>query len=483
MINIDEYIFPNLEEKICIVKAENANELKGYKLSKSSKIYNIIMEELNHPFFKSMIKIFQCSRNVARNNCGPNVLYLSETEGCFPRTGLQIREGDSYTHFPELNYVDLVLDESRVLNGELYIYTHELAHAMLKNLLPNFPNGKSSIPHFSQCITDYFTAFDEGFAEQFERTTCDEINKYSEIKHRNFNFQSNFLKLWICKFDEELRYDGVLKNKFIYKKFVPKLDNLSIEDSLLLEQVSPNFDTTKLKTGGEMLSCEGVVATIFYNMFADEILQNNYISKDIYNKFLIKPLLNNIDIKDVLSPYENVIIKALWVMYNMNDNIKEDAPVLINFIKNWCKHFSCDKERIINMFVNITAGKTIENNAGRIYEQIAIEGMFGRANSIVKAINCYKNTIGDLCSKVIDGKINIDKNVPKEIWIENKKITGPKISFSDSNNLSMRINLNTASFKQLMSFSQMTVKTANKIIDDRNNGLFITSENVKSILN
>lgn len=483
MINIDEYIFPNLEEKICIVKAENSNELKGHKLSKSSKLYNIIMEELNYPFFKSMIKIFQCSRNVTKNTCGPNVLYLSENEGCFPRTGLHIKEGDSYRYFPKLNYVDLVLDQSRVLNGEMYIYTHELAHTILKNLWPNFPSGKSSIPHFSQCITDYFTAFDEGFAEQFERTTCDEINKYSEIKRRNFNFESNFLKLWICKFDEDLRYDGVMKNKFIYKKFVPKLDNLNIEDSLLLEQVSPHFDTTKLKTGGEILSCEGAVATIFYNIFTDEILQNNYISEHIYNKFLIKPLLNDIDIKDVFNPYENVLIKALWSMHNMTDNIKEDAPVLINFIETWCNCFPYDKERIINIFVNITAGKTIENNVGSIYEKIAIEGMFGRADSIVKSINCYKNAIGDLCKKVTDGKLDIGKSVPKEIWIENKKVTGPKISFSASNDLPMKINLNTASFKQLMSFSEITVQTANKIIGDRNNGIFITSENVKSVLN
>lgn len=483
MINIDEYIFPNLEEKICIVKAENTNELKGYKLSQSSKLYNIIMKELNHPFFKSMIKIFQCSRNLTKNISGPNVLYLSENEGCFPRTGLHIKEGISYKYFPKLNYVDLVLDESRVLNGELYIYTHELAHAMLKNLIPNFPCGKSSIPHFSQCITDYFTAFDEGFAEQFERTTCDQINKYSEIKSRSFNFKSNFLKLWICKFDEDLRYEGVLKNKFIYKKFVPELDNLSIEDSLLLEQISPNFDTTKLKTGGEMLSCEGVVATIFYNIFTDKILQNNYISKDIYNKFLIKPLLNNIDIKDVFSPYENALIKALWVMYNIDNEIKEDAPLLINFIENWCKYFPYDKERIINIFVNVTVGKTIENDAGRIYEQIAVEGMFGRAEKIVKSINCYKNTIEDLCKKVIDGKIDIGKNIPKEIWIENKKVTAPKISFSDSNDLPMKVNLNTASFKQLMSFSKMTPQTANKIIDDRNRGIFINNDNVKSILN
>lgn len=107
------------------------------------------------------------------NTSGPNVLYLSENEGCFSRTGVRIKEGTSYEFFPKLNYVDLVLDESRLLNGEMYIYTHELAHAILKKLLPNFPCGKSSIPHFSQCITDYFTAFDEGFAEQFERITCD----------------------------------------------------------------------------------------------------------------------------------------------------------------------------------------------------------------------------------------------------------------------------------------------------------------------
>lgn len=478
MLNYDEFIFPNPEEKICIVKAENPNDFRGRKLSKGLKLYNIIMEELNHPFFKSMIKILQCSRNLSKNVYGPNVLYLSENEGCFPRTGLHIKEGESYEYFRELNYVDLVLDEERVLNGELYIYTHELAHTMLKNLLPNFPHGKSSIPHFSQCITDYFTAFDEGFAEQFERITCENVPKYLEIKRNNFNFERNFLKLWICNFDKDLRYEGVFKNNFIYKKIISKVDNLSIENSLLLEQVSPNFDTTKLKTGAEMLSCEGVVATIFYNICTDKILQNNYTYRHIYNKFLIKTLPDNADIKDVFSPYENVLIKVLWVMYNLTDRIKEDSPVLINFIENWCEYFPEDKERIINIFINITAGKTIENDVGRIYEQIAIKGMFGMAEAVSNLILQYRKHIKALCNKVVEGEVAIGKNIPKQLWVENKRVPAPKISFSDLNTPTMMINLNTASITQLMSFSKMTLEAANKILSDREDGRFIDENDI-----
>lgn len=464
MNNYDDFIFPDSSEKICIVKAENSKELKGYKLDGESNLYNLIMKELNTSYFMSMIKLFQCSRNLSNNISGPNVLYLSENEGCFPRKGLYIKEADEYAYYKDLNYVDLVLDEDRVLNGDLYIYTHELAHTMIKNIMPDFPQGKSSIPHFSQCVTDYFTAFDEGFAESFEHTTCDNIKDYFNLKNNKLNFENNIIKLWICEFDAELRYDGVLKNSFIYNKLMPEIENLSLEEKLLLEQTCPNFNLASLKTGSEMLSCEGVIATIFYSLINDKVLQNNYASDDIYNKFLLMPAQN---IKDIFTPYENVIIKFLWTFNIIGPNIKEDSVIFIDFIKAWCSSFPSDKERLISIFINITKGKTVENDLGNLYEQIAVNGMLGKAENMSRLIKEYKDKTQEICNKVLHNDLAIDNNVLKESWVQNNTVNTPEIFYPSNEKKPMMINLNTASFLQLMSLPNMTSASAYKIIENR----------------
>ena len=436
MKNLDEFIFPNPQEKICIVKAENSNELKGYKLNSKSNLYNLIMNELSIPYFMSMIKLFQLSRNLCKSSYGPNVLYLSDNEGCFPRTGIYIKGVSGYDYYKNLNYVDLVLDEDRVLQGDLYIYTHELAHTIIKNIMPDFPQGKSSIPHFSQCITDYFTAFYEGFAESFERTTCNEIKNFKEIINKKFDFNNNFIKLWICEYDENLRYEGVLKNSFIYNKLLPNMGSFTTLEKLLLEQTSHNFDLTSLKTGTEMLSCEGVVATLFYNIINDKVLQNNYISSNIYNKFLLKPLLNNMDISTLITPYENVIIKILYVMHNMKSQIKDDSIIFIDFIKAWCCLFKEDSERLINIFINLTIGKTIINDPGILYEKIAFTGMLGDVQNISRLIKEYKNSIKIVCDKVLNNELTLDNNLLKEYWVQNGSLNAPQIFYpSNSQNL------------------------------------------------
>ena len=157
-----EYIFPNPNEKICIVKGKNdINNIScGEKLSKAYPLYNKIIAELEFPFHKSVIKLSQCTRNLMKDNIRPNVLLLSNNEGRFANCGLRLIEEDESIDYPHLNYVDLFIDEKRLNNGELQIFSHELGHVMLANILKNFPTSNSSKQHISMGITDFFTAFD-----------------------------------------------------------------------------------------------------------------------------------------------------------------------------------------------------------------------------------------------------------------------------------------------------------------------------------
>ena len=89
MESLDHLIFPNPGEKICFVMATGKSEglLVGEKLPADHVLVKEIVKQMNFPFHQSIIKLSQCARNMASKSEGPNVLFLSKTEGGFPRTG------------------------------------------------------------------------------------------------------------------------------------------------------------------------------------------------------------------------------------------------------------------------------------------------------------------------------------------------------------------------------------------------------------
>jgi len=154
----DALIFPDPEEKICLVRAagRDGDILMGEKLAKDDPLAKKILEQLEFPYHRSVIKLSQCARNLSADKEGPNVLFLSETEGGFPRQGLILKQKEKRKKYPALYYVDLVLDEQRVARGELDIYSHELGHVMMLNIMGDeIPDRRSTKQDVSIGITDY----------------------------------------------------------------------------------------------------------------------------------------------------------------------------------------------------------------------------------------------------------------------------------------------------------------------------------------
>ncbi|MBE3043115.1 hypothetical protein IMZ48_11195 [Candidatus Bathyarchaeota archaeon] len=138
-------IFPKPEQKVCLVRAIESgdkNMLVGKIIETTDPVHEMIMKDLNLPFHQSLMKLNQCRRNLSGNSEGPNVLFISNNEGGYPRTGLELIDSSGRrTAFPALNYVDLVLDVERVEQGDLYIYSHELGHVMMNNIISGVTSG------------------------------------------------------------------------------------------------------------------------------------------------------------------------------------------------------------------------------------------------------------------------------------------------------------------------------------------------------
>lgn len=456
---------------ILVVSDENskATLLSGKRLNNSTPFAQKIFNELNCPFYESLIRINQCSRNFSSNNIGPNVLFLSKNEGGFPRHGLLVKDEEKDSEYPNLNFVDLVVSENMFKNGALSIYSHELGHVMMMNIMEDFPNKKTSKQHVSMGVTDYFTAFSEGWGIHFQRFGFDNIPLYKNGFERMFD-PNKTNKLWHSSSDENMRINTVFNNGYIYKKLLPTnidLDSLTAEQTILLEHTSTIFDFTKLKNAQQMLSCEGVLATIFYRINSDTLLQNKFQNNEFYNRFLQSPIPNGVTPKDIFSPFENIMLKNFWVWNKIKTRDFNKDQILISFIEEWCNSFPEDKNQLLTLFISITVGKTVDNSLGDVFEKMSWYGNIGDINKYMYYRKIYNEIFLKLGKEVISDIRLLGKNIGPELWIENCDVPVRTTLWDEKRKKPLNVNINTASEYEIASFWKMDISKAKLFIKKR----------------
>lgn len=464
-----DYVYEN-QEKISIVKGmgDYNNMLFGDEVSESNPLYDEILMELNFEFHQCLIRLNQCSRNFVQDTDGDNVLYLSNTDGGYPRKGLAVQANNEITEYPSLRYVDLMIDEKNIKQGKMTIFSHELGHVMMENIWSSFPVGKSVKPHASMAVTDYFMAFYEGWGEHFQRLTYDNIDYYNKLQREQEDFKDDSSKLWHSKIDKDLRLNAILKNQYIHKKLMPGVDtsNMKLQELIALEHLSPIFDKIKLKNAQEMLSCEGVIATLFYRINTSKVMQNNYANMDFYKAFLIAELPEDMDVRHIFSPFENAVLKNFYVWSKLKNNINNSSIIFIDFIEQWVKCFPTDREEIIKIFISTTVGKTITNELSKLYEKTAYYGLIGDMYKYSEANSNYKVLLNSLCEQAIGGKINLRQNIGEELWVTNSDFKMMPWMYIEEE-LPIRVNVNTASIYELSSFKHISFSLAQQLVKKR----------------
>jgi hypothetical protein len=480
--DLNKLVFPDPADEIWIVKQipSPGDMPLGQRLSERDPLTAKILAELRLPFHHSVIKLSQCSRNLAKRKPGPNVLLLSENEGGFPRHGLAIREGIEIREYPDLNYVDLVIDEKRLAAGELSIYSHELGHVMMMNIGPGLPERESVKPHVSMGVTDYPMAFNEGWGEHFQRLVFDAVPAYQKSFLEGFDYRRGARSLWHSRIDEDLRIDGLLRNIYIWQKTLPVEDPTAFtpEQQVLLEHTSPLFNRTRLKNGQQMLACEGVLATLFYRIDSSPILQAHYERAEFYEPFLLAPIPAGIKPQDIFTPFENVILKNFWVWSRMKERDAGDGkkPPFLAFIEEWGRAFPQDREELLSIFLATTAGRTASVEAGRLLEKAALAGIIGDYfEGFNPAVAAYEKSLASLTANVLSGGLDLGAVLGPEIWVQNKASLIRTTLWIDENKKPLRINLNTCTVWDLMTFPAITADKARRIIAARDKTGFFGS--------
>ncbi len=93
--------------------------------------------------------------------------------------------------------------------------------------------------------------------------------------------------------------------------------------------------------------------------------------------------------------------------------------------------------------------------------------MIGDYQRFLPASGSFKKSLAEWTAKALSGAVEADANLGPEIWVENKDFQIRTTLWSEEEKKPLRINLNTCSRYDLMTFPGIDPDRARKIIETR----------------
>ena len=466
-------------QQLLTATAPDGHPYPVFKLAPSNKLFSNVRRELETSFAQQTLRLDRYARNLvlvkraqahmAANDewlTEPMYLLISDEEGGFARFGFWLQDADGKRRLVLCGYVDLVVRDD-CSPGCIDIFSHELGHLILQALAGSFHEGPSRKMHQSMTVTDYPTAFDEGYAEHFEALTSDSHT----AKLPSSTIATDFDYLWLSAADGQLRTEGVKRNLFIHRKPLPETvfeGNPDLYRLFLDEETLTAFLPTELKNGQQMMASEGVISTLFYRIVNDEQLSSHYREPSFYRPFLQGGATQP---EKTISPYENINLKLFAAMAELG-GLKSDQPPMIRLVEHYAKLFPDEARRIYGDFVATTWGATTSQQAASELVRLAADGARGDRIAFQQDDT---SALGSAVADVAAGKRALDGNLGPEMWLVNSQFKIASSAWGTDRRLPLTINLNTATEPELMTIPGIGLVTARNIVQARTKQVFFTT--------
>jgi DNA uptake protein ComE-like DNA-binding protein len=451
-----------------------------FRPADESALTQQIRAVLDTGFAQQVLRLDRYARNLLRREAGrgeeerlkaPMYLLLSGEEGGFARNGFWLQDQSGGRRLVWAGYVDLVVDEEAIADGNLEeIFSHEVGHLILKSLLGDISSGPSPKMHQSMTVTDYLTAFDEGYAEHFQPLVRDATsNAYlRELNKGATPTDSNLL--WLSRLDQQLRTDGVKRNLFVHRKALPLLALQADPDryQLFLDgETSVDFLSDEFKNAQEMMACEGVIATLFYRLVNDQHLRDHYREEAFYRQFL-GPAASGADVRKEVSPYENVNLKLFAAMRRVGlDPAQAQLPSAIRIVKAYASLFPEEAQEIYGVFLKTTYGVTASQELGSSFELAASAGRRGDIVIFRQRSGAAFALLRDTIQQVARGQLALEANLGPELWVLNSSFKIAPAVWVRERTEQLALNLNTAGEAELMTLPGVDQASARRIVAER----------------
>jgi len=349
-----------------IVVLKGTNETKDgkpvYELMEDDKAF---VEIANNSFIKKSLELYSEAQKYSNIEDKNMYFAFKENSGCYGNVGFYLKKDGQLYDKTKSPYIELSIGQLKrfgALESITQILPHEMGHVLQKILTANDEDvKKNSVDmHYSNIITEYSTAFSEGFGEHFEVVSRmyeenTEINNgiYRDIDrtknstksmidggNRDFifplrlDYYREISPFWQQKYENLKRHELGLNGDGKYKNL--SYDFFDTEKSILYRNMGISQDKTKLKSLEQSLSTEIVISNFFVNLITTDKVE----LEKRYDKIL-----------NVFNKYLN----------------KNDKPQLIQFVSGYIKEYPEERERLLSIFKESTGHEFTEECAPEIW--------------------------------------------------------------------------------------------------------------------
>jgi helix-hairpin-helix protein len=485
-----EIIVPALDanKQVLTATAPDGHSYPVFREAPPSKLVSDVRRELETSFAQQVLRLDRYARNLIITKrtqahrsseewlTEPMYFLMSTEEGGFARFGFWLQDDAGKRKLILAGYVDMVVGDDCSQGCIEEIFSHELGHLILRALTGSLEAGHSRKMHQSMTVTDYPTAFDEGFAEHFQPLARDS----HPTGVASGTFATDLDLFWLSAADGQLRTDGVKRNVFIHSKPLPEsaFDGTPELYRLFVDaETTTVFLPTELKNGQQMMASEGVISTLFYRFVNDEQLRSHYRESSFYRAFL--PTLSGRP-ESAITPAENVHLKLFAAMAELH-GMKRDQPPMISVVEHYARLFPDEAKRIHGDFIATTWGATVSQQLAAELARAASDGGRGDISAFRHddSSSLFESTIAD----VTNGKRSLDDNLGPELWMLNSEFKIAPSMWTNDRRLPLTINLNTATEPELMTIAGVDIVLARKIVAARNaHGFFRSLNELEPIL-
>ena len=399
-------------------------------------------------FPRAVLALDQLTRDLAVVTDDPcpelgeaTLISLSLEDGGYARTGFWYAEADGRLEFCNLHFVDVTADIETLEDGSLEeLIAHEMGHVYLRRLWGDLPPGPSRNFHSAFAITDYVTAFDEGFAaalqplaEQYSLTPALRAHAWGEAA-------PNAADLWFSRIDRRTRKDGIRRNIFVHRTMPGEAGAGGAEA----------FDLRSLRTGQEMLASEGLVGTAIYRLLTSQAMPGTSCTG--------RP--------GVPAPLGCRFRKLFTALDAMREHADAPRSPLIVLLETYAELFPDEQGALYRLFIETTFGATLDEGLRQAALTVVRAGAAGDIASFVPGLQDLRTAQSSATGRVVAGVLRLDAAVGPELWLAAPDRLIREAPWSNAPTLPLTVNLNTAGAADLTALG-LSADSASALLDAR----------------
>jgi Helix-hairpin-helix motif len=354
-------------------------------LADTTAVSKTVTENIKSSFIKEFLDLYFIVQIYLKNNhkldtIEPAYLALTENQGGFAKFGFTIKKVNDHIPKKNIAYVDITVNNATAnldrLMSFTQLYPHEMGHVFYhllssEDTISN--NTKNVDMHFFSIVTDYSTAFNEGFAEHIENISrtyeknkeirlgvSSDIEKIAKISKQSINgferdfiypFRLGFYKAsmlnWYQKYEDYKRHVYAFNGDIRYKNAVLPLSNS--EDYLTYRNSGVRLNKNELRNIVQLNATEGAISS-FFTLLTTSNLSNHYMEPDFYRPFLLNGSIRIESPQKMFSPLQNQFIKYFKVLHKYIVFNNSSKSQLIDFIDGYIQEFPTEENEIKNIF-------------------------------------------------------------------------------------------------------------------------------------